>query len=48
MYGPQPLALIKGKVLARFHVDWGWPWQWRVRGNRLENTLRSMPEEGGR
>ncbi|KAI9827799.1 MAG: hypothetical protein M1832_004288 [Thelocarpon impressellum] len=45
MYGPQPLALIKGKVLAKFHVEWGWPWQWRVRANRLTNSMLCAPEE---
>ena len=45
MYGPQPLALVKGKVLAKFRVEGRWPWQWRIYGNWLRNTLELPLEQ---
>ncbi|KAI9841840.1 MAG: hypothetical protein M1838_003399 [Thelocarpon superellum] len=40
LYGPQPLGLVKGKVLGKLHVEWGWPRQWRMELTRFENPLK--------
>lgn len=38
-YGPQPMALIKGKVVAKFRMEGGWPWKLQM--SWMENSLKT-------
>ncbi|KAI0024527.1 LexA/Signal peptidase [Xylariomycetidae sp. FL0641] len=41
-FGPLPMALIKGKIIAKISAEGFWPWEWNV--SRVESGLQPVAD----